>query len=404
MGGGLYSAYNNYTQIINSIFWDNTAPQGPQIAVGTTVNPAYVKVTYSDIEGGVADVFLDPHTILEWDVASSDPNYPTNIHIDPLFIGGFFLSQIDAGQLTDSPCVNKGSADVNSPDINLSGYTTRIDSVNDVGIVDMGYHYSAFTPPLYHLTIIAGDGLTSADITPGDGNYVWFSKVPLHVKLTPPEGYQVVWTGTDNDDINDGNNSVRMTGDKTVTVGFGKNTCNLTVIWNNGGTVTPTSGTYPRGTAVTLTATSDAGYRIESWEGTDNDGLFTRTNTVTMNRDKTVKVTFSLPQTRTVPGDFTTIQEAIEAARSGDIVSVASGVYHGNTITLNKEITLASTNPDDPCVVAATIIDSTGFASQAIVFDSGATGNTVLDGFTITGGTCYIVDCSKCHSGGPKRA
>jgi len=397
MGGGLYSAYNNYTNVINSIFWDNNAPQGPQIAIGTTDNPADVKVTYSDIEGGVAAVYHAPLTTLEWDVT-------TNINIDPLFVSGYYLSQIAAGQDVSSPCWNAGSANANSPDINLGGYTTRTDSVPDVGKVDMGYHYSAFTPPQYHLTIIAGDGLTSANVTPSDGNYVWFSKVPLHVNITPPAGYQVVWTGTDNDDINNGDNSVRMTGDKTVTVGFGKNTCNLTVTWNHGGTVTPTSGTYPRGTAVALTATSDAGYRIESWEGTDNDGLFTRTNTVTMNRDKTVIVTFSLPQTRTVPGDYTTIQEAVEAARSGDIVSVASGVYHGDTIVLNKEITLVSTNPDDPCVVAATIIDSMGFAHQAIVFGSGATGNTVLDGFTITGGTWFIVaaqDAAVAGQNGP---
>jgi predicted outer membrane repeat protein len=401
MGGGLYSAYNNYTQISNSIFWDNNAPQGPQIAIGTTANPAYVKVTYSDIEGGAADVCLAPLTILEWDVASSNPHYPTNINMDPLFIGGFFLSQIGAGQDANSPCVNAGSANVNSPDINLAGYTTRIDGVNDVGIVDMGYHYSAFTPLQYHLTIIAEDGLTSANITPSDGNYVWFSKVPLHVNVTPPNGYQIVWTGTDNDDINDGNNSVRMTGDKTVTVGLGNNTCNLTVISSSGGTVTPTSGTYPRGTAVTLTATPNVGYRIESWQGTDNDGLFTQTNTVTMNRNKTVSVTFSLPQTRTVPGDYTTIQEAIEAARSGDIVSVASGVYHGSTIVLDKEITLASTNPDDPCVVAATIIDSTGYqGGLALYFTAGATANTVVDGFTITSGTYRRVDAQNATATG----
>jgi|GEM_PF-1227252 len=397
MGGGLYSAYNNYTNVLNSIFWDNNAPQGPEIAIGTAANPAYVKVTYSDIEGGAAGVYLlVPGINLEWDVALSNPHYPTNINTDPMFISNYYLSQIAAGQISDSPCVNKGSADINNPDINLAGYSTRTDGVADVGTVDMGYHYSAsFVPPEYHLTIIAVDGLTSANVTPGDGNHVWFSKVPLHVNVAPPPGYQVVWTGTDNDDINDGNNSVRMTGDKTVTVGFGTNICTLTVIvvGDHGGTVTPTSGTYPRGTNVDLTATPAMGYRVESWEGTNNDSLFTRTNTVTLNRDKTVRVTFSLPQTRTVPGDFTTIQAAVEAARSGDIVTVFSGVYHGTTIVLNKEITLTSTHPDDPCVVAATIIDSTGYeGGRALVFTAGATANTIVDGFTITSGTYGMVD------------
>ena len=120
-----------------------------------------------------------------------------------------------------------------------------------------------------------------------------------------------------------------------------------------------------------------------------------------MNGDKTVIVKFSLPQTVTVPGDFTTIQAAVEAARSGDIVSVASGVYHGTTIVLNKEIKLASTNPDDPCVVAATIIDSSGYqGGLALLFAAGATANTVVDGFTITSGTYRILDAQNATAAG----
>jgi subtilisin family serine protease len=148
MGGGLYSAYNNYTQIINSIFWDNTAPRGPQIAVGTTVNPAYVKVTYSDVEGGVVDVYLAPRTILEWDVASSNPDYPTNIHIDPCFTSGprgdFYLSQVSSGQPKTSPCVDAGS-DLAST-LGFTYYTTRTDEAPDRTIVDMGYHYPLLEP------------------------------------------------------------------------------------------------------------------------------------------------------------------------------------------------------------------------------------------------------------------
>jgi hypothetical protein len=390
MGGGLYSAYNNYAQIINSIFWDNNALQGPQIAVGTTVNPAYVKVTYSDIEGGAADVYHAPFTILEWDVA-------TNINTDPRFVSGpggnFYLSQIAAGQDVTSSCVNAGSGLAST--LGFTHRTTRTDEVPDSSIVDMGYHYPPFVPVQYHLnfTAVEGGGLEPCDITPGSGDFVWFSRVPLRVTIPVPAGYQVLWTGTDNDDINGVNNSVVMDGNKTVTVAFVRNTCDLTVIWNSGGTVTPAGGTYARGETVTLTATPDSGYRIESWEGTDNDSLFTRTNTVTMNGDKTVRVTFSVPQKRNVPGEYTTIQEAIEAARSGDIVSVESGVYRGDTIVLNKEITLASNYPDDPCGVAMTIIDSTGFqGGRALLFTAGATANTVVDGFTITSGAYRMVD------------
>ncbi|MGA2322215.1 MAG: S8 family serine peptidase [Sedimentisphaerales bacterium] len=350
-----------------------------------------------------APIFIGPNNTINWD-PSTFTWWPDshNINADPLFIGGFFLSQIDAGQLINSPCADAGSDNVDSPDINLSGYTTRVDSVPDVCTVDMGYHYPPFVPVQYQLGINA-TGPTIISPVSNPSNWFWFTTVHLEVS-TPPTGYEILWSGTDDDTLTGTENTVLMNTNKTVTVTFVRNTCDLTVISNSGGTVTPASGIYSRGTAVTLTATPAAGYRIESWNGTDNDGLFTRTNTVTMSGDKTVRVTFSLPQTRTVPGDFTTIQAAVSAARSGDVVSVASGVYRGNQITINKEITIVSTNPDDPCVVAATIIDSTGFANQAIEFDSGADSNTVLDGFTITGGTWYRVasqDATVAGQNGP---
>ncbi len=150
-------------------------------------------------------------TIVGWDPNAQDPNkwnpnFVTyhNINIDPCFIDNFYLSQIAAGQLVDSPCVNTGSADVNSPDINLGGYTTRTDSVPDVGIVDMGYHYSAFTPPQYYLnfTAVSGNGLGPNNISPGSGYFSWYKNIPLQVTAPIPAGNQVLWTGTDNDDLN----------------------------------------------------------------------------------------------------------------------------------------------------------------------------------------------------------
>ena len=354
-----------------------------------------------------APIYVESGGTINWDSTTFtwDSN-SHNINADPLFIDGFFLSQIDAGQPITSPCVDAGSGDINNLDINFIGYTTRTDGVQDVGVVDMGYHYPIFVPVQYTLsfTAVEGGGVTPTIVKPTSRTFNWYETVQLEVNGLP-DGYQVLWTGTDNNDICDVNNTVLMNEDRTVTVTFVRNICDLTVSWNDGGTVTPVSGTYARGTSVTLTATPDSGYRIESWEGTDDDDSYAKTNIVTMNGDKTVTVTFSVPQTRTVPGDYTTIQEAIEAARSGDIVSVASGVYHGSTIVLNKEITLSSTNPDDPCVVAATIIDSNGYeGGMALLFTSGATSNTVVDGFTITSGTYEIIasdDASNAGQNGP---
>jgi hypothetical protein len=188
-----------------------------------------------------------------------------------------------------------------------------------------------------------------------------------------------------------------MDGPKAVTVAFVSNTCTLTaeVVGGHGTlSVSPAGPTYSRNTMVTLTAVPDEGYRIKGWTGTDNDGSFSSTNKVKMAGDKHVTVEFQVPQIVTVPGDYTSIDKAIEAARPGDIVSVSSGVYRGSSILVNKEVTLTSTNPDDPCVVASTIIDSSGFATPAVVFGGGATANTVLDGFTITSGTYRVVDAA----------
>jgi hypothetical protein len=58
------------------------------------------------------------------------------------------------------------------------------------------------------------------------------------------------------------------------------------------GSVSPTGGTYPEGMVVTLTATPDSGYRAASWSGTNNDVSTANTNSVTMNSNRTVTVTF----------------------------------------------------------------------------------------------------------------
>ncbi len=81
-----------------------------------------------------------------------------------------------------------------------------------------------------------------------------------------------------------------------------------------------------------------------------------------------------------VPGDFETIQEAIDAAMNGDEIVVASGTYFETIDFLGKAITLRSS--DGPEV---TIIDAQGLET-VVICQSGEGPDTVLDGFTITGG------------------
>jgi parallel beta-helix repeat protein len=83
VGGGIcsfesYANINNLT-ISNCIFWDNDANDGPQIALlDYGDNPPTVSVSYSDVQGGEAAVYVDPCCTLDWD----DDN---NLDIDPCF-------------------------------------------------------------------------------------------------------------------------------------------------------------------------------------------------------------------------------------------------------------------------------------------------------------------------------
>jgi hypothetical protein len=152
-GGGLSCAYESNTKIINSILWNNNAAYGPEISIGSNFDAAdklkaEVTVSYSDVKGGAADVFVDnAHGCkLNWD-------YTTNLAgtslTNPLAVSGYFgdyyLSQ-PTDQTITSPCVDSGSG--LAIDNDMYRHTTRTDHVRvkglaiDSNIVDMGYHYT----------------------------------------------------------------------------------------------------------------------------------------------------------------------------------------------------------------------------------------------------------------------
>jgi len=134
-GGGI-SCYDTFVEIVNSILWSNSAAYGREIAVGDPIEPsnppAGVTVTYSDVRSGAAGAYVATGCVLNWGGGN-------NITANPLFIDGYHLSQTEAGDLADSPCVDAGSDLAEAFD--LDRYTTRTDAVPDTSIVDMGYHY-----------------------------------------------------------------------------------------------------------------------------------------------------------------------------------------------------------------------------------------------------------------------
>ena len=95
-----------------------------------------------------------------------------------------------------------------------------------------------------------------------------------------------------------------------------------------------------------------------------------------------------------VPGDFPTIQEAIVAAVDGDEVEVHPGTYFEAINFLGKAIRVYSSDGPD-----VTIIDAQQTGS-VVTCDSGEGSDTVLDGFTITGGTGTDLSGTGVLSGG----
>src|ERR1035438_5415581 len=86
-----------------------------------------------------------------------------------------------------------------------------------------------------------------------------------------------------------------------------------------------------------------------------------------------------------VPGDYIHIQNAIDAGTNGDAILVRPGAYTENINFKGKAVTVTSTNTADPNVVKSTIIHASG-QSSVVSFISGESSNSVLAGFTITGG------------------
>ena len=60
---------------------------------------------------------------------------------------------------------------------------------------------------------------------------------------------------------------------------------------------------------------------------------------------------------------YDTIQEAIDAAQAGHTIIVSSDTYYENIEFDNKNITVRSSDPLNPAIVAATIIDGGGSGS-----------------------------------------
>ena len=102
-----------------------------------------------------------------------------------------------------------------------------------------------------------------------------------------------------------------------------------------------------------------------------------------------------------VPGDFSNIQSALNAAQDTDIIELTDQTYIGsdnrNLDFLGKRVVLRSAS-DDPM---ACVIDCLGL-NRGFRFHSGETSDTLLQGVTITGGQATQGGGIYCNNASPK--
>ena len=95
---------------------------------------------------------------------------------------------------------------------------------------------------------------------------------------------------------------------------------------------------------------------------------------------------FTPPGIIRIPENFPTIQKAIRVAVRGDEIIVEPGTYRENLQFFGVDAVLRSSNPEDPTVVASTILDGGG-AGPVVSFAGTETEQCVLAGFTIRNGS-----------------
>ena len=95
-----------------------------------------------------------------------------------------------------------------------------------------------------------------------------------------------------------------------------------------------------------------------------------------------------------VPANVNTIQRAIWAAISGDTIEVSQGTYYEVVDFNGVSCTLTGADPDNWQVVADTVINANDPNDYAIIFENSEDANSILTGFTITGGN--LVVCQDC--------
>ena len=125
-GGGIYCYGSWFFQIgltgifINSVLWENYAPQGAEIYIKADHgDAALVTAHFCDIQGGEMGVYVEEDSMLSW--------LDGNIDSDPLFVGGgdYHLTE-------GSPCIDAGNPETDV-DTDIDGDARPLGAGFDMG-------------------------------------------------------------------------------------------------------------------------------------------------------------------------------------------------------------------------------------------------------------------------------
>lgn len=263
---------------------------------------------------------------------------------------------------------------------NASSATTTVGLTG--GAATIRANYSIKT---YSLTV-GTDGTPAATTSPSGSNTVNHG-ASTSITASVPSGYRFSgWTVTSGTGVSFGNSALAST-TVSLTSGAAAIQANylpvyqLTVSSGTGGSASknPDQSYYDAGSAVTLTATPDAGYDFDSWSG-DESGS-TNPLTVSMTANKAVTANFDLKNY-----DLTTSTDG--SAGAAVVPSGTVSVSHG------EDTPIEATPPANYHFTGWTVASGTGvsFANsnnaattvELISGDAGIQANFEIDSYTLT--------------------
>lgn len=243
-----------------------------------------------------------------------------------------------------SPAIDAGSEASSVNGLDSAGYTIYPDATGDVpgatvdaGVVDLGYHNKKF------------------------GN---LAGVTISI-INPEHGDLIVTNSATGDKLYDSTDPVTYPNSEFTTYA---------------------------GAMIRLVVHPDSGWRVASWSGTSGDASIEKENFAVVNYARTISVNLELPRTIHFPSEYNTLQEAVDAARDGDVIVIAPQPYPyhpvGEIYIDGKAITITGSKPDDPSVVDMTVLElhvgDSGGAHPAFIIEN-CDRDTVLSGFKIQG-------------------